>query len=335
MESVKAAFNINVSHSKYKRAKRMILEKMEGSFADEYNKLEAYANELRSSNPGTYVVINISKDALSEGKRRFLRMYICCHALKMGFKSGLRPFIGLDGTFLKGKCKGQLLVVVAQDSMRHFYPLAWSVVDKETKVKWSWFLRLLQLSLDLKMGEGITFISDMQKDLIDSVHLVLPEAHHRYCVRHIEVNWWKKWGHGEYKKYLWWAAWSTFEEDFKDQLRNMAQVDKDGKEVVEHLMKYPPESWSRAYFDTVCKNYSVDNNLTESFNSWIKEARFKPIIKMLEDIRVKVMNLLREHESDMMSWSNEFSPQTMQLYNQYLKLQTSVMFIPMVKKDMK
>ncbi|OIT19989.1 hypothetical protein A4A49_21844 [Nicotiana attenuata] len=100
----------------------------------------------------------------------------------------------------------------------------------------------------------------------------------------------------------------------------MAQVDKDGKEAVEHLMKYPPESWSRAYFDTVCKNYSVDNNLTESFNSWIKEARFKPIIKMLEDIRVKVMNMLREHESDVMSWSNDFSPQTMQLYNQYSKI---------------
>ncbi|XP_019239905.1 PREDICTED: uncharacterized protein LOC109219888 [Nicotiana attenuata] len=242
MASVKVAFNINVSHSKCKRAKRMILEKIEGSFADEYNKLEAYANELRSSNPGTDVVINISKDALSEGKRIFLRMYICFHALKMGFKSGLRPFIGLDGTFLKGKYKGQLLVVVAQDSMRHFYPLAWAVVDKETKVTWSWFLRLLQHSLDLKMGEGITLISDMQKGLIDSVHLVLPKAHHRYCVRYIEANWCKRWGHGEYKKYLWWAAWSTYEEDFKDQLRNMAQVDEDGKEVVEDLMKYPPES---------------------------------------------------------------------------------------------
>nr|XP_016470072.1 PREDICTED: uncharacterized protein LOC107792375 [Nicotiana tabacum] len=53
MASVKAAFNINVSHSKCKRSKRMILKKMEGSFADEYNKLEAYVNELRSSNPGT------------------------------------------------------------------------------------------------------------------------------------------------------------------------------------------------------------------------------------------------------------------------------------------
>ncbi|XP_009802064.1 uncharacterized protein [Nicotiana sylvestris] len=215
MATVKAAFNINVSHSKYKRAKRMILEKMEGSFADDYNKLEASANELRSSNPGIDMVINISKDALSEGKRRFLRMYICFHALKMGFKSGLRPFIGLDGTFLKGKYKGQLLVAVVQDSIRHFYPLAWDVIDKEIKVTWSWFLRLLQHSLDLKMGEGITFISDMQKGLIDSVHLVIPEEHHRYCVTHIETNWCKRWGHGQYKKYFWCAAWSTYEEDLK------------------------------------------------------------------------------------------------------------------------
>ncbi|XP_070030066.1 uncharacterized protein [Nicotiana sylvestris] len=258
MASVKAPFNINVSHSKCKRAKRMILEKMEDSFADAYNKLEGYANELRSSNLGTDVVINISNDALSEGKRRFLRMYICFHALKMGFKSGLRPFIGLDGTFLKRKCKGQLL---------------------------------LQHSLDLKIGEEIAFILDMQKNLIDSAQLVLPEAHHRYCVRHIEANWCKRWGGGEYNKYLWWAVWSIYEEYFKDQLRNIGQVDE-----------------------------NVDNNLIESFNSWIKESRFKPIIKIFEDNRVKVINMLREHESTVMSWSNDFSPQTMQLYSQYLNI---------------
>ncbi|XP_075083235.1 uncharacterized protein LOC142166987 [Nicotiana tabacum] len=292
MASVKSPFNINVIHSKCKRAKRMILEKMEDSFADAYNKLEGYANELRSSNLGTDVVINISNDALSEGKRRFLRMYICFHALKMGFKSGLRPFIGLDGTFLKRKCKGQLLVVVAQDSMRHFYPLAWVIVDKETKVTWSWFLRLLQHSLNLKIGEEVTFILDMQKNLIDSAQLVLLEAHHRYCVRHIEANWCKRWGGGEYNKYLWWAVWGIYEEYFKDQLRNMGEVDE-----------------------------YMDNNLIESFNSWIKESRFKPIIKIFEGIRVKAINMLREHESTVMSWSNDFSPQTMQLYSQYLNIE--------------
>ncbi|XP_070019652.1 uncharacterized protein [Nicotiana sylvestris] len=131
---LKNSFQLNASKSKVKREKRMILEKLEGSFTDDYNKLEAYANALRDSNPGSDVVINLYKESLLQHKRKFLRMYICFHALNMGYKEGLRPFIGLDGTFLKGKAKGQLLVV-GQDNMNHFYPLAWAVVDRETKNK--------------------------------------------------------------------------------------------------------------------------------------------------------------------------------------------------------
>ncbi|KAK4363444.1 hypothetical protein RND71_018685 [Anisodus tanguticus] len=112
------------------RAKRMILESLDSSFIDEYNKLEAYANELRLSNPESDVVINISKDALEEGNRRFSRVYVCFDALKNDFKSGLRLFIGLDGTFLKGNIKGQVLVVVALYTSRHFYLIAWVVLDK-------------------------------------------------------------------------------------------------------------------------------------------------------------------------------------------------------------
>ena len=65
---------LNVCQSKLKRAKRMALEKLDGSFIDDYNKLEAYAQELKQSNPGSDVLINISKDALAEGKIKFLRM---------------------------------------------------------------------------------------------------------------------------------------------------------------------------------------------------------------------------------------------------------------------
>ncbi|XP_033511276.1 uncharacterized protein [Nicotiana tomentosiformis] len=224
----------------------MILEKLEDSFSDEYNKLVAYTNELKLSNPGSDVIINLSKDALEEGIRRFLRMYICFQAMKFGFKNGLRPFIGLDGTFLKGKAKGQLLVVVGQDSANHFYLLAWAIIDKETKLTWKWFLGHMQTLLDLKMGKGITFISDMQKGLIDSIQTVLPESHFRF--------------------------------------------------------------------------YSVDKNLTESFNAWILQARHKPIIKMLEDIRIKVMNMINEHEAEVMTWGNEYSPKTMELYNQFMRI---------------
>ncbi|KAH0651029.1 hypothetical protein KY284_030941 [Solanum tuberosum] len=141
------------------RAKRMALEKLEGSFIDDYNKLEAYAQELKQSNPKSDVLINISRNALAKGKRKFLRM-----------------------------CKGMMLVALGQDFMNSFYPLAWSIVDKETSRTWCWFIELLKGSLDLKDGAKITFISDMQKGLIDVVDRVLPEAQHRFCVRHIESN---------------------------------------------------------------------------------------------------------------------------------------------------
>nr|XP_033517044.1 uncharacterized protein LOC117281304 [Nicotiana tomentosiformis] len=282
-------FQVNMSKSKLKRAKRLALERLEGSFRDEYNKLEAFGQEIRYINPGTDFVINLSKNALEEEKKRFLRMYTCFQALKESWKNGLRPLIGLDGTFLKGKCKGQLLVAIGQDCMNHFYPLAWVVVDKENSRTWQWFMEHLKLSLDLKTGSNVTFISDMQKGLLDVVRTILPDAHHRFCVRHIIANWMKKWRSGKMKKLLWWCAWSTYEEEFEDQLKKLGELDE---EAAKDLLKYPPQAWCKAYFDTKCKNEMVDNNVTESFNSWILEARHKPIIIILEDIRVKVMNMI-------------------------------------------
>lgn len=130
---LKTSFNINASFGKCKTAKRRILEKIEGSFCDDYKKLIGYANALLESNIGSDVSLKV---LLAEEKRQFLRMYICFDALNEGFKSGLRPFIVLDGTFLKGKAKGQLLCAVGQDSMNHIYPIAWAIVEKECKASW-------------------------------------------------------------------------------------------------------------------------------------------------------------------------------------------------------
>ncbi|XP_070012717.1 uncharacterized protein LOC107782262 [Nicotiana tabacum] len=114
------------------------------------------------------------------------------------------------------------------------------------------------------------------------------------------------------KKLLWWYAWSTYEKEFKDQLKKLGQLDEDAAKA---LVSYPPKNWCRAYFDTQCKYFMVDNNFTKSFNSWIVEARQKPIIKMLEDIRV--MNMLRDHEAEILRWKDEFSPHAMQLFKDY------------------
>ncbi|XP_060189316.1 uncharacterized protein LOC132618265 [Lycium barbarum] len=288
-------FELNVSQAKLKRAKGLALLKLEGSFLDDYNKLEAYGQELRQSNPGTDVVINISRGAPEEGKRKFLRMYICFNALKLGWKSGLRPLIGVDGTFLKGRYK-----------------------DKDTSMTWTWLFQCLQLSLELKNGLGVTFISDMQKGLIDAVKNTFPESHHRFCVRHIEANWQKKWRNGQMKKLMWWCVWSTYEEEFKNQLRKLGELSKeDNHSATKDLLHFSPQAWCRAYLDTRCKNMMVDNNFTESFNSWVLQARSMPIIKMLEEIRIKVMNLLVKNEDEIKKWRDDFSPQAVEFNGEF------------------
>ncbi|PHU30683.1 hypothetical protein BC332_02776 [Capsicum chinense] len=59
-------FLLNVGYTKMKNVKRIILEKLDGSFIDDFNKLETYAQELRDTNPGSDVMINISNDALKQ-----------------------------------------------------------------------------------------------------------------------------------------------------------------------------------------------------------------------------------------------------------------------------
>lgn len=81
-QDLKDQFNLNANFSKLKRAKRLALRKMQGNFLDDYNRLESYANEIRLSNSDSDVMLNLSKDGLEQGKRKFLRMYICFNALK-------------------------------------------------------------------------------------------------------------------------------------------------------------------------------------------------------------------------------------------------------------
>ena len=55
------------------------------------------------------------------------------------------------------------------------------------------------------------------------------------------------------------------------------------------LMNTDPAHWSRAWFKIGSNCDSINNNVCETFNKWIVEARFFPIVTMLETIRRKVM----------------------------------------------
>ena len=47
-----------------------------------------------------------------------------------------RPVISIDGTHLYGKYKGKLLIAMATDANNKIFPLAFVVVDDETRASW-------------------------------------------------------------------------------------------------------------------------------------------------------------------------------------------------------
>ena len=90
---------------------------------------------------------------------------MCFKAIKEGWMIGCRRVIGLDGSFLKGPCQGELLTAIGRDSNNQVYPIAWAVVEIENKDNWRWFLNLLCADLRLQRGGCLTVISDQHKVL--------------------------------------------------------------------------------------------------------------------------------------------------------------------------
>ncbi|KAK5825544.1 hypothetical protein PVK06_020388 [Gossypium arboreum] len=264
--------HVNVTIDCFYRAKKIVNEKMAGNQKEEFGLLWDYAHELWSKMPGSTIKMAVQK-----------RYYVCFDTLKRGWKAGCRPLIGLDGCFIKGQFKSEFLTAVGRDTNNQMFPVAWAVVEVECTNSWGWFLSLLPTDLGLEDGYGYTIISDKQKIAISDI---LPRVEHRNCVRHVFANWSGRKLGKSYECDFWQIVKCTTEREWEDLCSALEKKDKD---AYNNLMKMSSKMWTRAFLGTTCKSDIVDNNLCEAFNSSIVEAKFKSIIRMLEDIRTKMM----------------------------------------------
>ncbi|XP_050233526.1 uncharacterized protein LOC126682013 [Mercurialis annua] len=299
---------LNVSLTMCKNIKKRVFKDLQTLYTNEYSRLHNYVEELKNSNPGTTCIVTASRET-GVGLNHFVRFYVCFDACKKGWLGGCRKIIGLDGCFLKGLCKGQLLCAVGRDGNNQIFPLAWAVVSVENKFNWGWFLKCLKYDLPLGDGKGYTIISDMQKGLEIAIEEQLPEIEHRMCARHVYASWAKKWKGEERKIEFWKCAKSTYVEELR---KNLKLLELMGDEIVQDFLDYDIEKFCKPYFRCDIKCDVIDNNLSETFNGWILEARCKPIISMLEDIRVQVMTRLHVKRRMCTTWINDVAPRAMQ-----------------------
>jgi hypothetical protein len=294
----------DVSNSKLKRAKWLVLQQALDEMKGEYSKVYDYQLELLRSNPGSTVVVTLDPEIAD--RKVFHCMYVCLDGLKKGFLAGCRKVIGLDGCWFKGAHNGNLLCAIGRDANNQMYPVAWAAVPYECYDTWFWFLGLLQKDLKITNGgEDWVLISDQQKGLLKAVNELVPNAEHRMCARHIYANWRKNYTDKKLQK-IWWRCAKASSRSLFNLYR--AYLAQDTPEGAQDMMNTSPEHWSRAYFRIGSFCDSVDNNLCESFNNSIMEARFYPVISMCEHIRKKLMVRIQEKRTRCSNWTGVVCP---------------------------
>ncbi|GJT69863.1 pentatricopeptide repeat-containing protein [Tanacetum coccineum] len=175
--------------------------------------------------------------------------------------------------FFKKPNFGELLTTVGRDGNNHIFPVAWVVVTIENKDNWSWFLELLVDDLEISSGFGLTLMSDHHKGLIE----VVKEA----------------------------ASKASYPQLF---MKIMQKIKLANPRAHEYLIKKDPKSWSRAFFQEGINYEAVENGFSECFNSVLVSVRDKPIIKMLESIRVIVMERMNTMRLIMEKWTSDICP---------------------------
>ncbi|GKD27058.1 mutator type transposase, partial [Tanacetum coccineum] len=178
----------------------------------------------------TTVRIDVQQEPNSESMTKtFRRVYVCLGALKQGFRACGREILGLDGCFMSGPWPGQILTAVGVDANNGIYPVAYAIVEAESKASWYWFLKLLGEDLGIEANFNFTFISDRQKPL-------------QVCFQVLNTA--KATSVGKFNK-------------------KMVELKLFNSDVYDWLMKIPAEQWSRAYFSGRAKCDLLLNNICE------------------------------------------------------------------------
>ncbi|KAI8568527.1 hypothetical protein RHMOL_Rhmol02G0207700 [Rhododendron molle] len=126
-----------------------------------------------------------------------------------------------------------------------------------------------------------------------------------YCMRHIYANFRKLFKGKELKDAMWRAASAG---TIWEHEAYMLKIEKMDKAAHLWLKKIPAEQWARSYFKTNTKCDILVNNLSESFNSYVLEARDKPIVSMLEWIRRKLMSRFQVKRMGMEKFTGTICP---------------------------
>ncbi|XP_048599683.1 uncharacterized protein LOC106373232 [Brassica napus] len=264
---------IEVSKSLAWDAREYAINTMTGIPETGYAKIPKYLHMMKEANHGSHTSYETDKDGII--RFHFISFGQCVR----GFYRAIRKVIVLDGTFLKSKFKGVLLVATALDGNSSLYPLAFRVVDSENDRSWDWFMR--QLKVVIADDQSLAFVSDRNTSLSKAIANVYPQSHHGICIHNL-LNNVVTYYHGKGLVGLVANASKAYRVvDFQKIFTNIFSI---SHEIGKYLIEADVRKWARCQFPGF--RYDIrSNNPAESMNFALCSSREFTVIPLLDIIR--------------------------------------------------
>lgn len=305
VNDIKQEYGVQLNYFQAWRGKEIAKEQLQGSYKEAYSQLPAYCEKIMETNPGSLATFTTKEDS------SFHRLFVSFHASLYGFEQGCRPMLFLDSIFLKSKYQGSLLAATAADGDDGFFPVAFAIVDMESDDNWHWFLQ--QLKTALPMCRGLTFVSDREKGLRESIAEIFQneEVYHAFCLRYLSEQLIRdlkgQFSH-EVKRLmiedLYSAAHAPTPEGFQRCAESIKNI---SIEAYNWIMQSEPIHWANAFFPGARYNLMA-SNFGELFYSWVSEAHELPITQMVDAIRNKIAELIYSKQTQSMEWLRRLTP---------------------------
>lgn len=281
-ERLQDEYKVTLQYETVWAGRQKAMDRTFGSWEDSFEELYRFKAEIDLRSPGS--IIEIANRQIGD-KTYFHRFFMALKPCIDGFLRGCRPYLSVDSTALNGKWNGQLAAVTALDGHNWMFPVAFGFIESETTDNWTWFMQ--QLKKAIGNPPTLAICSDACKGLENAVQNVFPAAEQRECFRHLMQNFVKKF-HGPIFGNMYPAARAYRADRFDHYMTRMLEA---SPEVGVYLKKHHNLLWMRSRFSKDIKCDYINNNLAESFNSWIKGLKDLPVVELVDKLREKIMEM--------------------------------------------